>query len=267
MESNNPITHLMPFAERQPKPREKGLNYVRGPSILGALLDDVVACYAPHIDILKLSGHQASLSSEASVRKAIDACHAANIQVSVGNPPMDVAMSGGRACLDAVLKQLASWSVDLVEMSIIARSLDEDDLANAISIARGHGIDVIVEIGVAFAHSEAKDGELFLHRRRRLAAKAVETGARFILLESEGLTENRQGEPMRWDAIDMIVSDIDPAVMIFEADHQDTLSRLIDIYGPKANLFVDSSRIEILEVARRGFGPSVSLWGKVATIS
>ena len=42
---------------------------------------------------------------------------------------------------------------------------------------------------------------------------------------------------------------------------------LLDIYGPKANLMVDYSRIEKLEAARRGFPPSQSLWGKVASLA
>ena len=52
-----------------------------------------------------------------------------------------------------------------------------------------------------------------------------------------------------------------------EADDQDVMSTLIDIYGPKTNLMVDYSRIEKLEAARRGFGPSQFLWGKVASLS
>lgn len=262
----NPIAPRLPFAHRQQKPRAKGLNYVRAPAILGTMLQDTLDCYAPHIDILKLSGHQATMCTEASIRRAIDACHAAGILVSVGNPPVDVAMSGGRDCLEQVLATFSEWSIDLIEISVIARAVDEDDLATAISMAGEHGIKVILEVGVDFAHTTSGDHELFLRRRAQLAANALAAGARYVLLESEGLTENRNGQPPRWEAVEAIIGQLDPAAVIMEADDQDVMSTLIDIYGPKANLMVDYSRIEKLEAARRGFGPSQFLWGKVATL-
>jgi phosphosulfolactate synthase (CoM biosynthesis protein A) len=87
-----------------------------------------------------------------------------------------------------------------------------------------------------------------------------------ILVESEGLTENRKGEPYRWDVIDQIASAFEPSQLMFEADDQDVLSRFIDVFGPKTNLMIDHSKVEKLEAARRGFGPSQSLWGKVVTV-
>jgi phosphosulfolactate synthase (CoM biosynthesis protein A) len=262
----NPITSLLPFAYRAAKPRKRGLNYVRGPALLGHALQDTLQTYGPHIDVLKLSGHQASLSSEAAVLAAIAACKDNDVAVAVGNPVIDVALSGGQSTYAAVIAQLAKWSVDIVEISLIARSIDEEDLSLAIAIAKDHGVQVFAEIGVDFAHTRSEDHELFVRRRARLAATALEVGATHVLLESEGLTENRAGEAYRWDAIEGIVGGLDPARVIFEADDQDVMSRLIDIFGPKANLMVDSSRIEKVEAARRGFGPSQFLWGKVATL-
>jgi len=267
MDNEDRIADLLPFAHRQPKPRVKGLNYVRGPSVLGGVLEDAVASYAPHIDILKLSGHQISFATEASVRRAIDACRAADVRVSVGNPPIDAALSAGRPCLEAVLAKLSAWNVDLVELSVIARALDEDDLAAAIAIASDPGIEVMLEVGVDFAHTRSADHELFLKRRARLAAAGLAAGARYVLIESEGLTENRDGQLHRWEAVDEIVANLDPASVIFEGDDQDVMSRILDIYGPKAGVMVDYTRIEILEAARRGFGPSQFLWGKVATVA
>lgn len=263
---DNPITSLLPFAYREAKPRKRGLNYVRGPALLGHALDDTLQTYAAHIDILKLSGHQASLASGTAVTAAIEACKGHHVAVAVGNPVIDVALSGGQDTFTAVIAQLADWSVDLVEISLIARSIDEEDLARAIKIARDHGIDILAEIGVDFAHTRSEDHELFVRRRARLAATALEAGATHILLESEGLTENRGSDNFRWDAIEGIVGGLDPTRVIFEADDQDVMSRLIDIFGPKSNLMVDSSRIEKVEAARRGFGPSQFLWGKVATL-
>ena len=125
MENDNSFGQHLPFAHRAPKPRQRGLNYARGPAVLGSLLQDTLDAYAPHIDILKLSGHQASLASETSLLSAVDACAGAGVKVAVGNPPIDAALAGGRTCLEAVLAVLAEWKVDLVEISGIARTLDD----------------------------------------------------------------------------------------------------------------------------------------------
>jgi len=267
MDNDNAIARSLPFADRRPKPRTKGLNYVRAPAVLGATLQDTLDAYAPHIDILKLSGHQASLGTEAALRRAINACAQAGVRVAVGNPPIDAALTGGRASLEAVFGVLAEWNVGLVEISGIARTLDDEDLAMVIGLARARKLEVIYEIGVDFAHTRSADHELFLKRRASLAATALAADAAFVLVESEGLTENRGHEPPHWDALDEIVTNLDPAQVIFEADDQDVMCKLIDIYGPKANLMVDYSRIEKLEAARRGFPPSQSLWGKVASLA
>ncbi len=263
---DNPLTPLLPFAYRVPKPRKRGLNYVRGPSLLGHALQDMVQTYSAHVDILKLSGHQASLASEKTLAAAISECKEHEVAVAVGNPVIDVALSGGQDTFTAVVAQLARWHVDIVEVSLIARTLDEEDLAQVITIARDHGVEVFAEIGVDFAHTRSGDHELFVRRRARLAAIALEVGASHVLLESEGLTENRGDDPLRWDAIEDIVGELDPAQVIFEADDQDVMSHLIDVFGPKANLMIDCTRIEKVEAARRGFGPSQFLWGKVATL-
>lgn len=265
--SANSLADLLPIAHREPKPRSKGLNYIRSPAILGSTLDALLQCYAAEMDILKLSGHQATFAAESMIEHAIEACHAAGVRVSIGNPPLDMALNSGRDGLEKVLGKYAEWSVDLIEISVIARAIDDDDLAEVINMANAQDIEVIAEVGVDFAHTQSKDDELFLDRRCQQATRARDAGAKFVLLESEGLTENRHGEPMRWDAVDRFASQFSTAEIIFEADDQDVMCQLIEIYGPKSNMMVDYSRIEKIEAARRGSPPSQFLWGKVATIA
>ena len=265
-ETPTPLWTTMPWATREAKPRTRGLNYVRSPAVLGGYLNDFVGCYAAHVDILKLSGHQVTFSSAEKIASAIALCHDNDIQVAVGNPPMDVALSGGMGSMSSFLDGLAARNVDLIEISCIARAIDDDDLAKVISATRERGIEVIIEVGVEFAHSQSEDGNLFVGRRIQQAKLALGAGAKMILVESEGLTENCKGEPYRWDVIDQIASAFEPSQLMFEADDQDVLSRFIDVFGPKTNLMIDHSKVEKLEAARRGFGPSQSLWGKVVTV-
>lgn len=172
--------------------------------------------------------------------------------------------AGGVTC--GFLDELLARGIDYVEISCIARAIDDGDLEKVILAAKQRNIDVIIEVGVEFAHSQSEDGNLFIERRIQQAKLALQAGAKMILVESEGLTENRNGQAYRWDVIDRIASNFSTEQLMFEADDQDVLSRYIDVFGPKSNLMVDHTKVEKLEAARRGFGPSQSLWGKVVTV-
>ena len=82
-ETPTPLWTTMPWASREAKPRTRGLNYVRSPAVLGGYLNDFVGCYAAHVDILKLSGHQVTFSSAEKIASAIALCHDNDIQVAV----------------------------------------------------------------------------------------------------------------------------------------------------------------------------------------
>ena len=44
--------------EREPKPRHRGLNYVRAPKVLGQYFTDFLACYDTLTDIIKIGTNQ-----------------------------------------------------------------------------------------------------------------------------------------------------------------------------------------------------------------
>ena len=67
---------------------------------------------------------------------------------------MDVALSGGAKVVDSYLDSVTKYGIDIIEISSIARSIDDDDMCRLIESATKKGIKVINEIGVAFAHSE-----------------------------------------------------------------------------------------------------------------
>ena len=259
------IRDLMPWAYRQPKPRTRGINYVRAPYIPGQGFSDLVDCYAEHIDWIKFAGQQLTFANPKLVKDAIQACYNSDIKICVGNPPIDVSASGGKDTYKSVVDKLSVSGIDLFEISCIARTIDDEDLCEMISYAKECGIDVIVEIGIAFAHMTPSDDELFLGRRINQVKTAIEAGASIILIESEGLTENRSGLPNRWNIVDSIASVCPINQIAFEADDQDVMSKYIEIYGPKVNMFFNFTKIAQVEAARRGFGPSAFLWGKVVS--
>ena len=108
------------------------------------------------VDIFKLSGKQAALMSKSSLLKFLSICRKYKV-MAVGNPIMDVALTGGKKTVDGYLSSLADYGIEIVEISAIARSLDDDDTCRLIEIASKKGIKVINEIGFAFAHSKVTE--------------------------------------------------------------------------------------------------------------
>ena len=153
--------------------------------------------------------------------------------------------------------------VDIIEISSISRSIDDDDVCTLIEKVSKKGIKVLNEIGVAFARSEVNEESIFVQRLINQSKKFLNAGSWKILLESEGLTENMNKENYRWNIIDRIISPLKLSQFMVEADDQDVFCKYIEIYGPNINMMIDYSRLLKMEDARIGYGPSQFLWGKV----
>ena len=253
----------LPILDRQSKPRETGINYVRAPVMAGSVVEDYLAAFGEMVDIFKLSGKQAMMMSDDSLKAFISACKNHQVMVAVGNPVMDVALTGGRETVEGMLASINKLGVDIVELSSVARAIDDQDVCRIIESANKKGIKVINEVGVAFAHSRVGRDEMFVENVKKQTQRFLEAGSWKILLESEGLSENMGSEPIQWPVIDSIISHMDLKDFMVEADDQDILSKYIEIYGPNINMMVDHSRVLKMEDARIGFGPSQFLWGKV----
>lgn len=253
----------LPFIKREKKPREKGINYVRAPVMVGTCIDDYLEAYSNLVDIFKISGKQGAQMSKKSLERFIKTCKTFEVKVALGNPVMDVALSAGKEVVDDFLDTVLRLGIDIVEVSSVSRSLDDDDMCRLIENASNKGIKIINEIGVAFAHSEVTDKEIFIERVKMQSKRFINAGSWKILLESEGLTENIEKKDYRWNIIDKIISPLELNQFMVEADDQDVLSKYIEIYGPGINMMIDYNRLLKMEDARIGYGPSQFLWGKV----
>ena len=149
-----------------------------------------------------------------------------------------------------VIEYLARLGVDALEISVIARSIDDEDLADLLNYVNGKGIKPIVECGLSFAHSLVNENRTFIKRKVTQAKRALSNVAWKILIEAEGVFENVSSGEEIHGFIDEFTSDISVKDLMFEGDDQDVLCYCIDAFGPKANIFVDHTRVMQLEVSR-----------------
>ena len=250
--------------EREPKPRDRGLNYVGAPKVLGQYFSDFLACYDTLTDIIKIGTNQLTFAPEAEIESVIRSSHDHDVRVAIGNPIMDQALTAGIQATKEVVNYAANLDVDIMEISLIARSIDDEDLAELLDYVNGKGIKPIVECGLSFAHEPVVDGRTFAKRKQAQAKRALEKGAWKVLVEAEGVYENVKSGEERWDFVDDFAADIPVRDLMFEADDQDVMSYYVNAYGPKVNVFVDHSQVMQIEAARRGYGPCTLTWSKAA---
>jgi phosphosulfolactate synthase (CoM biosynthesis protein A) len=253
--------------EREAKPRTSGINYVRAPKILGENFADFLNCYSALTDIVKLGTNQLTFIPEQEIKKAIQRSHDQEVLIAVGNPIMDQALSAGSKAAMEVINYAAGLGVDVMEISVIARAIDDEDLAELIEYIKNKGMKPLVECGLSFAHEPVVDGRTFAKRKKAQAKRALENGAWKILVEAEGVFENVKSGEERWDFVDDFAADFEVCDLMFEADNQDVMSYFVNAYGPKVNVLIDNSQVMQIEAARRGYGPCTLTWAKAAVFS
>jgi phosphosulfolactate synthase (CoM biosynthesis protein A) len=253
--------------ERDAKPRERGINYVRAPKILGQYFADYLTCYGALTDVVKLGTNQLTFIPEDEIEKVIRCSHDHGVRVALGNPIMDQALSAGSQATRDVIGHAAGLGVDVMEISVIARTIDDEDLADLLDYVNGKGMKPIVECGLSFAHEPVVDGRTFAKRKKAQARRALENGAWKILVEAEGVYENVKPGEERWDFVDEFAAGFEVRDLMFEADDQDVMSYYVNAFGPKVNVFVDNSQVMQIEAARRGYGPCTLTWAKAAVFS
>ena len=104
----------LPFQKREKKPRNKGINYVRAPVMVGQCINDYLSAYSSLVDVFKLSGKQAALMSRSSLVDFISTCKKHEVLVAVGNPFMDVALGGGAKVVDSYFDSVTKYEIDII---------------------------------------------------------------------------------------------------------------------------------------------------------
>ena len=73
------------------------------------------------------------------IKKAIKFSHDHGVRVAIGNPIMDQALSAGSQATRDVIDYAARLGLDIMEISVIARTIDDEDLADLLDYVNGKG--------------------------------------------------------------------------------------------------------------------------------
>lgn len=251
--------------ERQIKPRTQGLTYARDRGMGLKTLDAALEGCSEYVDILKLAGFAARLQSRELIRRKVEMCRQAGIEVGLGGAIFEIALLQGPAAVIAFLDEARELGISYVEICRAVAIVPVSHLLDLTALAKEYGLKPIAEVGVAYGISP--DEKVFVDETKLISTmrRFLEAGAHKILLESEGITESRHKEDYRWDVISKIAHTFPLESTMFEADDPEVYTRYIRDYGPEVNLFVDISRVLPLEAARRGGWGMHPIVNRVAT--
>jgi phosphosulfolactate synthase (CoM biosynthesis protein A) len=258
--------------ERPPKPRSVGVTEIRGPyySPVGRrYLEDLLETMGAYVDTLKYAGGSFALMPREIVRELNEICHDHDVAVSTGGFLEYVLAQRG----DAVARYLAEChelGFDVVEISSGFITLPTDDLVRLTKAVHAAGLTPKPEVGIQFGAGGAStvealeaEGTRDVGQAIELAKRHLDAGARMIMIESEGITE--QVRTWRTDVVARIVSELGLANVMFEAADPDVFAWYVKNYGIDVNLFVDHSQIVQLECLRSGIWGTDDTWGRVLT--
>jgi phosphosulfolactate synthase (CoM biosynthesis protein A) len=257
---------------RPPKPRSRGITEIRGPyyAPLGPrYLEDILETVGAYVDTLKFAGGSFALMPRRAVSRLIDLCHAHDVRVSTGGF-IEFVLTQGSQCVAPYLAECRDLGFDLVEVSSGFVTLPADDLVRLAEQVQEVGLEVKPEVGIQFgAGGATATAELEAAGTRPVAAASalirryLDAGARLIMIESEGITENVR--TWRTDVIAQLVAEFGLDVLMFEAAEPAVFGWYVENYGPDVNLFVDHRQIVQLECLRSGIWGTNRQWGRILT--
>ena len=257
---------------RAAKPRAAGITEVRGQyyTITGPrYLEDLLEVAGEWIDWIKVPGPGAALTPPNVLRRMADIAHAADVKFGVGGL-IEKVLTQGAAAVSAYFGALPDLGFDVVEISAGFLALPDSDYLRLVERAAKTGLTVKAEVGIQFgAGGTSEAGELeaagtgSVSHAISLARRALDSGAQFIVLESEGVTESVK--VWRTDVPAALADAIGIERIIFEAAEPKVFEWYVRNFGPEVNVFVDHSQALLLEAVRSGVWGSNSLFNRVFT--
>ena len=250
------------------KPRTTGIIEFRGPyytpvtlGYLTALLDD----WGDYVDGFKFAGGSMRLLSRDKTRKMIDVCHKHNVYVSTGGFVERVIAQGPEA-VDKYLDECKSLEFDMVEVSSGLAPIKLADKVAIVKQVQRLGMKAKPEVSMMIGAGAGTHISGYKTKMRTFMDVVKETqahldaGARTLMLESEGITEDLP--PARWrkDVVKKLVEKFGYHTWMFEASDPPVFKWYLKSFGRDVNLFIDHSQIVEFNAWRLGLWGDSEIW-------
>jgi len=235
------------------KPRDEGVIEIRGPyysAVSYGYLRDLLDDWAEYIDGYKFAGGSMRLLERRRVKQILDACHRHDVYVSTGGFVERVIVQGAEA-VDRYLKECKQLGFDVVEISSGLAPIPLEDKIEMVRSVQKLGMkpkpEVSLMIGAgAGTHIAGYAEHIKMRDFDEFAAEVdahLAAGAKTIMIESEGLTEDLPPEQWKKGVIKRLVDRFGYRTFMFEASDPPVFKWYLTTFGRNVNLFIDHSQV------------------------
>jgi phosphosulfolactate synthase (CoM biosynthesis protein A) len=252
------------------KPREVGVVEFRGPyysSVTYGYLKDLLDDWGEYVDGYKFAGGSMRLLRKEKVRQIIRTCHDHRVYVSTGGFVERVIVQGSSA-VDEYLRECKTLDFDVVEVSSGLASIPLEDKIRIVKQVQKLGMkpkpEVSMMIGAgAGTHVVGYETEMKMRSFDDFVGEVdahLKAGAKMIMVESEGLTEDLPPDKWRRDVIQKLVDRFGYRPFMFEASDPPVFKWYLTTFGRDVNLFIDHSQIVEFTAWRTRLWGDESIW-------
>jgi phosphosulfolactate synthase (CoM biosynthesis protein A) len=253
MSSDNLAFEFVKIDMPPKKPREIGIIEMRGPyyaSVSYGYLKNLLDDWAFYVDGYKFAGGSMRLLPASRVKQIIQTCHDYDLYVSTGGFVERVIAQGSDA-VDQYLKACRKLGFDVVEVSSGLAPIPMEDKLRIVKQVAKLGMkpkpEVSMMIGAgAGTHRVGYEEEMKMRSFEEFSAEVdsdLKAGAKMIMIESEGLTEDLPPEKWRTDVIKQLIERFGIKNLMFEASDPPVFKWYLKNFGRNVNLFIDHSQI------------------------
>ncbi len=258
------------IGELTPKPRERGVIEMRGPyytSVSHGYLKNLLDDWSEYVDGYKFAGGSMRLLTRKKVEDIIKLCHDHDVYVSTGGFVERVIVEGAEA-VDKYLEECKALGFDVVEVSSGLAPIKLEDKVAIVKQVQKLGMRAKPEISIMIG---AGAGTHVVGYEEQMKIRSLEdvlneteahlnAGARMLMLESEGITEDLPPEKWRTDVITALVDRFGYRRWMFEASDPPVFKWYLKKFGIDVNLFIDHSQIVEFNAWRLGLWGDEEIW-------
>ena len=250
------------------KPRKTGVIEIRGPyytPVTYGYLKDLLEDWGEYVDGFKFAGGSMRLLARNRTKQIIDLCHEHDVYVSTGGFVERVIVQGADA-VDKYLEECKALEFDMVEVSSGLAPIKLEDKVAIVKQVQNLGMKAKPEVSMMIGAGAGTHIVGYTTKMRSFADVAKETkahldaGAKILMLESEGITEDLPPKKWRKDVVNKLVAKFGYKTWMFEASDPPVFKWYLKTFGKDVNLFIDHSQIVEFNAWRLGLWGDSDIW-------
>ena len=252
------------------RPRRTGVIEIRGPLYYSVTVNQLkgwLEDWSEYFDGYKFAGGSQRLLPAKQLKETIKLCHDYGIYVSTGGFIERVIIQGRKA-VDRYLEECKALEFDVVEVSSGFAQIPLEEKVDIVKQVIKLGMKpkpelTMMEGAGGGTHIVGYEKQMKMRKLKDFIKEAemhIKAGAKMMMFESEGVTEDLPPDKWRKDIIKTVIDKFGYEKWMFEAADPEVFKWYLKHIGRDVNLFIDNSQIVEFNVWRLGVWGDKDIW-------